>query len=199
MKHFIAILFTLVLAIPSLGQNANWYSFGGLSLYTEDVDTLVGDGIGFSLGVGTQFNKTFGVEFFVDGAATLDPSVLVSAMEDEWDITLNSYEIETQRNFYTGIVGTFTFPVDEKISLVGKVGYVRYSVESKILLKQWEDDYYVYEGSEDLSFKEQGNEPAVSFGLLFPIKEKSSFEVSLTKHFGDAEALSLNGIFRYNF
>ena len=97
---FLLSVLSLSMSMSVLSQeNVNWYTFWGLSLYSEDVDTLVGDGIGYRLGVGFQFNDIVGLEFAFDGTATLDPSSLRSAIEEEENVTLLDYSIETQRNF----------------------------------------------------------------------------------------------------
>ena len=95
-------------------------------------------------------------------------------------------------------MATLSFPLEEKFTLIGKIGYARYSVESKIEIDLAEDDLFYYY-DRDLSFKEQGNDPIVSVGMLFPLRGKNSFEFSIAKIFGDAGSLSVNGIWRYQF
>ena len=197
---FLSCVLLLVLSLSAFSEEAHWYGFGGLSLYSEDTETLVGDGLGFQLGVGVQFNPSFGLEFRIDTAPTIEPDSLVDAFEDELNITLISYEIETTPNVYSSIFGTLTFPMNETRSVILKAGYTTYSVETEFVIDYAEDDRFFYR-NEDLSFTDEGSDPIISAGLQFFTgkDKKRSWEISATKIFGNAGLLSINGLFRYNF
>ena len=198
---FLSFVLLLVLSLPVFAQEeSNWYAFGGLSIQSEDTETLVGDGLSFLVGVGFQFNKSVGLEFRVDNAPTIEPDSLVDAFEDELNITLISYEIETTPNVYSSILGTLTFPMNETRSVILKAGYTTYSVETEFVIDYAESDRFFYRNI-DLSFTDEGSDPIISAGLQFFTgkDKKRSWEISATKIFGDAGLLSINGLFRFNF
>ena len=170
------------------------YSLIGLSLYSEDTDAMVGSGIGLRLrGFGLQFNNRFGLEGFLDFAPKLD----TSSIEDVSDIDLSGKDVElkTKRSSYASLVGTLTHPMNERWSLIGKVGYCRYSSKFHVFFK------------DDLLFprrlvKDSGSDAVVSFGMLRSLRNskdekpgefrKRAIEFSLTKMFGDAGPMSIN-------
>ncbi|MXZ44929.1 MAG: hypothetical protein F4Z01_08175 [Gammaproteobacteria bacterium] len=196
------VLCLLLFAIPMQSEEVKWYAFGGTSLFREDTDTLIGDGLGLRAGVGSQFNSTFGIEVSWNGAPAVENSSLAAAIAEDQNLLLRSYAIETQPNFYFSLAGTLTLPMDDQLSFIGKVGYARYSVESQIEIDFAQDEffyYYYYAGSGDIRHKESGNDAILSLGLLFHVQEKSAIELSMTNVFGDWGALTFNGTLRYTF
>lgn len=196
------ILCLLFIAIPLVSEEVKWYAFGGTSLYKEDTDTLVGDGLGLRVGLGSQINSIVGIEVSWSGAPTVEDSSLAAAIAEDQNLLLRSFAIETQPNFYFSLSGTLTLPMDDQLSFIGKLGYARYSVESQIEIDFAQDDffyYYYYSGSGDIRHKEKGNDAILSLGLLFHFGEKSAFELSMTNVFGDWGALTFNGTLRYTF
>lgn len=196
------ILCLFLFACPLLSEEANWYVFGGTSIYNEDSGTLIGEGLGLRVGVGSQFNPIIGIEICLDRADTLDHASLASRIEEVNDIKLHSYEIETRANLYLSLLGTVTLPMSDQVSFIGKAGYTRYSVESQIEIVHAEDDfleYFFYSGSWDIMNKASGNDAIISLGLLVQARKKSAIEFSLTKVSGDWGTIYLNGTWRYVF
>ena len=179
-------------------ESMNWYTFGGLSFYGDNLDTRVGDGLGYRVGIGFQFNNIVGLELGFDGAAPVDPASLVSVYEEEENVTLINYSVDTLGNFYTSILGTLSFPLDERFTLIGKMGYAKYRVETTSDIQLAVDELFNY-FNVDLSFKDHGNASIVSVGMHFSPKRQYSFELSIQKIFGDGGAQSVNGVWRYRF
>lgn len=170
------------------------YSLIGLSLYSEDADAMVGSGIGLRLrGFGLQFNNRFGLEGFLDFAPKLD----TSSIEDVSDVDLSDEDVElkTKRSSFASLMGTLTHAIDEKWSLIGKVGYCRYSSKFHVFFK--DDPLFPRR-----LVKDSGSDVVVSFGMLRSLRNnkdeksgefrKRAIELSLTKMFGEAGPLSVN-------
>ena len=186
-------LFLLLISIPILAvEEIDWYVFGGISTYQEDSDTLVGNGIGIRLGVGVQLTENFGLECIFDQTPALDEDVFINILEDEYG-SFQSYDFEYWGNTYFSILGTFSAPINESVSWIAKAGMTSY--EAEIEKGDAETFYYIY----DFSFVENGTAAVASAGVVIETNEKSSFEISLTKVFGDWGALSFNGSWRYQF
>ncbi|MYD46493.1 MAG: porin family protein [Gammaproteobacteria bacterium] len=205
MKFVVLATLSLVLSVSGFGETAEkektkgfkfppTYSLIGLSWYGEDTKAQVGSGIGFRLrGFGMQFNDKFGVEGFLDIAAKLETSTLSDVSDVE--ISGEIVDLKTKRNNYASIVGTYTHQLSERWSLIGKAGYSRYSKKFHVF----------FEGDQVFPrrlVKESDFDSVVSFGLLRKIgsdKEQKqekyytrALELSLTKFFGEAGAMSIN-------
>ncbi|MCY3541471.1 MAG: hypothetical protein OXH31_06145 [Gammaproteobacteria bacterium] len=205
MKFVVLAILTLAMSVSSFGETDKkeepkgfklppTYSLVGLSWYGEDTEAQVGSGIGFRLrGFGFQFNDKIGVEGFLDIAAKLDTSTLsdVSDVEVSGEIV----ELKTKRNNYASIVGTYTHQLSERWALISKAGYSRYSKKFHVF----------FEGDQVFPrrlVKDSGFDAVVSFGLLRRIGSdpdgkpekyfKRAAELSLTKFFGEAGAMSIN-------
>ncbi|MCY3540463.1 MAG: outer membrane beta-barrel protein [Gammaproteobacteria bacterium] len=179
-------------------ESMNWYTFGGLSFYGDNVKSRVGDGLGYRVGVGFQFNRTVGLELGFDSAAPVEPASLVAVYEEAENVTLLNYSVDTLSNSYTSIMGTLSFPLDERFTLIGKIGYARYRVETTSDIQLAVDELFNY-FNVDLSYKDHGNDRILSVGMHVSPKRQYSFELSIQKIFGDAGAQSVNGVWRYRF
>ena len=207
MKFVVLATLSFVLSVSGFGETEDedkektkrfnlppTYSLIGLSWYGEDVEAQVGSGIGFRLrGFGVQFNDKFGVEGFLDIAPNLDTTNLsdVSDVEVSGEIV----DLKTKRNNYASIVGTYTHQLNERWSLIGKAGYSHYSKKFHVF----------FEGEEVFPrrlVKDSDFASVVSFGMLRKFgsdeeknpeqDKKRALELSLTKFFGEAGAMSIN-------
>ena len=179
MKFATTFCCILVLSFSTSAQDSNWYTLGGVSLYDEDVEAAVGSGVGFRLGIGNQFNETFGLETVLDFAPAVDPKAVAAFVNSD------SYDIETTGNRYLSLLLTASTSNNENVSWVGKIGFATYWAE-------FEGEFFDYGVS--LKTEEKDQAAVISVGARF-----NSFELSLTKVFGDAEALSFGGVYRYAF
>ena len=153
--RFLPFALLLVFSLPALSEEVNWYVYGGLSLHSEETETLVGDGIGLQLGLGAQLNQTFGLEFRIDTAPAIEPDSLIDEVEQEFNISVINYEIETTPNVYSSILGTLTFPMNDTTSIILRAGYTTYSVETEFLIDYAEDSRFYYQDL-DFSITEEG-------------------------------------------
>ena len=206
MKFVLIAILSLALSVSSFGEteekeNSKWFKFPptysliGLSWYGEDTEAQVGSGIGFRLrGFGMQFNEKFGVEeFFLDIAAKLDTSTLSDVSDVE--VSREVVDLKTKRNNYASIVGTYTHQLNEQWSLIGKAGYSRYAKKFHVFFEG--DEVFPRRLVKDSDFAS-----VVSFGMLRKIgsaeaknaeqDKKRALELSLTKFFGEAGAMSIN-------
>ena len=189
MKYLLFLFSLFVVVVPCSTQELQWYGFGGFAVFDEDVETGVGDGAGFRAGLGLQFNERFGVEAFLDRAPEIGPDALLSDL----GTTLISYDISTVGNTYISVGGTLTYPFTDKVSGIVRGGVSNYSVEI---------ERFIVDGTDlcDLAgCDDSGTAAFFSGGLIFQMTEASSIEFSFTQFTGDAEALTLNSIFRYHF
>ena len=197
MKRFIAILFVLSLTLPSLAQEQEieWYGTIGTSFFNEDVETLVGEGLGIHLGVGVQITDLVGIELAIDTAPAFDnEDLFIEELEKEVG-RISSYDYVIQPNYYGSLMGTLTFKLEDKFSIVVKGGVSSYEVEIEKLL--FESRFYSRRDSSPII--EEGSDAVFSFGAIYHHNEKQDFEFSITKIFGDAEAVSFNGYWKYKF
>ena len=189
MKYLLVVFSLFVVTVPCSTQELQWYGFGGFAMFDEDIEAGVGDGAGFRAGLGLQFNERFGVEAFMDRAPELSPDTLLSDLGR----SIISYDISTVGNTYISIGGTLTYPFSDKFSGIVKSGVSNYSVEIERFVVD-EIDLCDLAGCDD-----SGTEVFFSGGLIVQMNEASSMEFSFTQFTGDAEALTLNAIFRYQF
>ena len=205
MKFVLIAILSLALSVSSFGETeekekSKWFKFPptysliGLSWYGEDTEAQVGSGIGFRLrGFGMQFNEKFGVEGFLDIAAKLDTSTLSDVSDVE--VSREVVDLKTKRNNYASIVGTYTHQLNEQWSLIGKAGYSRYAKKFHVFFEG--DEVFPRRLVKDSDFAS-----VVSFGMLRKIgsaeaknaeqDKKRALELSLTKFFGEAGAMSIN-------
>lgn len=189
MKHALLLFSLFVVVVPCSTQELRWHGFFGFSMFDEDVETSVGDGAGFRAGLGLQFNERFGVEAFLDRAPEINPDTLLSNLGSP----ISSYEISTVGNTYLSFGGTFTYPFNDKMSGIIKGGLSNYTAEIERFVVDG-IDLCVVEGCDD-----SGTGAFVSGGLIFKTTESASLEFSFTQFTGDAEARTLNAIFKYHF
>lgn len=200
-KLWIATVVATMLAMPLCAQSfeIDWYGFGGLSAYQTDVDTAVGTASGFQLGIGSQLNRTFGIEFVYQQAPPIEPDeVLKYLTEEGW--SLSEYMIETYSNQYFSMLGTWSYPFPGTSAFfVGKLGVAYYRVEANMSLSTLLDENPV---RLSVHTTDKGTTPLASFGVLFPFgkRDMNDFELSLTHMFKDeVKATSLNCTFRRRF
>lgn len=185
MKSLISLFCAVLFVMSASAQDSKWYFLGGISLYDEDLDALVGSGIGTRIGLGAQFNEMYGIETIFDNAKPADPSDVANALE------LSSYEIETTGHRYLSTLLTASFAAGEKGAFVGKVGFARYWAEAEI-------------ETQGVSVKvdESGTSAVAALGYAFSLGEdgKNQIELGVTQYFEeDVKSLSTNLAWKYNF
>ena len=197
MKFLLSLFLLTVLIVPSQAEKVERYLFGGVSTYDEnEAFSDVKRGIGFRFGGGLQFSDRLGLEFFVDNSPSLDPSRAADLLTNEiqalnqvygqYDATI---EVNAERNYYTSVVGTLTFPITDKRSWIFKGGLSYAAFETS--LKPGFADYFVHKHN-DVSATFSG-------GMSFRRNENRSTEFSLTHTTGDARATAAHVIFRHHF
>lgn len=187
---FAVLLFSLfVVATPCSSQQTQLYAFGGFVNFDEDLETGVGDGVGFRGGLGWQFSERFGVEGFVDFAPELSPDSILNSL----GVPVSIYDISTVGNTYISLAGTLTLPFNNQMSGVWRGGIFNYSVDSERISVN-EVDLCGYIACED-----SGTDLFLSGGVMIHINEKAALEFSVTQYNGDAEARTVNTVFRYRF
>lgn len=198
MKRFIPILFISFLSVSNLiaqDNNVQFYGAVGVSLFNEDVDALVGEGLGLHLGLGLQITDLIGIEFAFDNSPTFDNGDLF-IKELEKDVgRIYSYDYVIKPNFYGSLMGTLTKKLEDDFSIIVKGGVVSYEAEIEKLL--FESQYYFRRDTSPIT--EDGSDKVFSVGFLYHHNEKQDYEFSITKVFGDAEALSFNCYWKYKF
>ena len=161
------------------------YMIAGISLYTEKVESLVGAGTSYRLGLGTQLTEKWGLEALYDDAPAVDAA-------DVTDIVgTDAADVETHGNRYLTFLVTHSFQVTESTKVIGKVGYTTF----------WKKLEAKTQGINSYELRRNQGAPAVSVSLLLPSPlPKSNIELSFTQFFGDeAESFAFNTVFRYQF
>ena len=189
MKYAVLLFSLVVLAAPCSAQQTDLYIFGGFINFDEDLATGVGDGAGFRGGLGWQFSERFGIEGFVDFAPELSPDSILNSLS----VPVSVYDISTVGNTYISLAGTLTLPFTNQISGVWRGGIFSYSVDSERVSVN-EVDLCGFVACED-----SGTDLFLSGGVMLHINEKAALEFSVTQYNGDAEARTVNTIFRYRF
>lgn len=189
MKFAVCLFSLFILVVPCSTQEMRWYGFGGFSMFDEDLETGVGDGAGFRAGLGVQFSERFGVEGFFDRAPDISPDTILQSLGTQ----VFSYDISTVGNTYISVGGTLTFPFNDKFSGIAKGGISNYSVGIERFSVN-EIDLCGSAGCED-----SGTDMFFSGGFIVQMNETASLEFSFTQFNGNAEALTLNTVFRYHF
>ena len=196
----IALFTTSIVAQNQTAEHKpSWYISGGTSLWSEDVDTAIGDGFGGKLAVGVQLTPTFGFEWNIDVAPAIDPEVLTDAILELFDWDEARYETETTGHVYSALLGTLRFPIEENIWFLAKAGYANYSAEFKSDL---EITYRRIVTEYEIEVQEDGSSPVISVGVEFPFRsqENTSFELLATRYFEeDVAATSLSIGMKYTF
>lgn len=188
--QFAVLLFSLfVVATPCSAQQTQWYVFGGSVNFDEDLESGIGDGVGIRCGLGWQFSERFGVEGFVDFAPELSSDSILNSL----GVPVSVYDISTVGNTYISLAGTLTLPFNNQISGIWRGGIFNYSVDSERISVN-EVDFCGF-----IACDESGTDLFLSGGIMIHINEKAALEFSITKYIGDAEAQTVNTIFRYRF
>ncbi len=189
MKYAVVLFSLFVVVAPCSTQQTQWYVLGGFVNFDEDLETGVGEGSGFRGGIGLQISERFGVEGFMDLAPEISPDTILNSLTTPVSI----YDISTVGNTYISLGGTLTLPLSNQISGIWKGGIFNYSVELERFSVN-EIDLCASVACED-----SGTDVFVSGGVMVHINEKASLEFSVTQYNGDAEAQTVNTIFRYRF
>lgn len=121
MKNLFTSIVVLCFAVSASAQTDTYYT-AGFSLFQENVDAVVGGGVGAKIGIGTKFNKTFGVEASFDVSEPLNPQKII----DELGYQPLSYDIKTRANRYLSVMGTASLEMGPTLSLVGKLGFTKF-------------------------------------------------------------------------
>ena len=172
-KTLITFFILAILAIPTRAQ-ADAYVAGGASVFKIDGE-FIDSSLGLRVGVGFNFNQTWGIEATWDNA----PSRHIS---DEILVGFN------QTSSYLSCLGTVTFPISDKFSFIGKAGNSQYEFDSS---------------SRHLSNKDVS--AVASLGLLIPVKASLDLEIWFTSFFDTEDKVykiksaSINGTYRYKF
>ena len=185
--------FIFVLTLPIAAQT-NFYVFGGASFYGEDAEALTGDGIGWRVGIGTSVRDDIGVE------VTYDQAVAISPISSLIDVGEAQIEDNAKANTYLSVLGTYAYPVNDRITVAGKAGFSRYTIDVDFMAE--EHEHHDDEGEDEMEhflLQEDGVELAVSGSLIFTLSERTAVDFSFSRMFGDfgTNKLSLN--FRYSF
>lgn len=202
MKWFISIVLMVVMSVPSLTQNSEWYIFGGTSFWGEDRTSYVADGTSVRLGVGWQPLERIGLELVWNSVPDMGSfSELETVPEDPpfYNRDYNEYDTSTITNI--SLLGTFTVPVTDNTSLLFKSGsYFTFGEVGRY----WESfnmhpvTMQSFERSGNTTIDLGGVDLVVSAGLLFNEKGKRSYELSVTKNLG-IESLMFSGMMRFRF
>lgn len=189
MKFAVLLFSFFVVAAPCSAQQTQWYVLGGFVNFDEDLETGVGDGSGFRGGLGWQITERFGIEGFVDVAPELSPDSILNSL----GVQVSVYDISTVGNTYISLAGTLTIPFNNQMSGIWRGGIFSYSVDSERVSVNEVDlcGFVACEAS--------GTDAFLSGGVILHINEKASLEFGVTKYNGDAEAQTVNTIFRYRF
>lgn len=184
--------FIFVLTLPITAQT-NFYVFGGASFYEEDAETLTGDGIGWRVGLGTHVRDDIGVEVIYDQAVAISP---ISSLID---VDGAQIEDNAKANTYLSVLGTYTFPINDRISVAGKGGFSRYAIDVDFMTEEHEHHDEEEDEPEHFLLQEDGVELAVSGSLILTLSDKTAVDFSFTRIFGDfgTNTFSLN--FLYSF
>ena len=207
MKNLLLIL-SLVFALPALSEtDIQWYSVGGLALYSEDFDASVGDGVGANFGIGAQINKTFGIEIFADRSPPIEPEDLWDEFSKVFDTSaVTEYDIKIAGNLSFTVAGTLTFPMSDRLSGIVKGGFtsISYNLE-RFDVTQREyipGSFRTQDVTYDLAAEADDSEDGtfISGGLLFQVNEKNLIELSVSQTRGEeGNATAFKGAWRYNF
>ncbi len=180
-------VFFLVLLLVGLPINAeeekndSWYALAGASIYGENFDQGVGDGVGFKLGSGYKFNESFGIELSLDTSNPVDPKDLIQSYEDS-GVPVFGYDIKTYANRYLTSSVVYTIPLKKERVLFGKIGWSVYWQKMK-----GEINGISFNSSSKLS------DPKAEVGMQFPLKDDFKLNVALTHVFSDdAEATGVS-------
>ncbi|MXZ54898.1 MAG: hypothetical protein F4077_02820 [Gammaproteobacteria bacterium] len=197
MKTFLyAIVFVLTMPVAAHGFEFS-YVFAGASTAGEDADALVGDGVGWRVGLGTAFstnnNYFFGEEVIYDTTEAIGP---IPALIDT-----DAQEIEgnTSSNTYLSFLGTCAYPFNDCISVMGKAGLSRYTVDVELIAAKTRLSYdeVDYDEIERFLVKEDGLAPMVSGSLILTLNDNNAVDFSVSKMFGDFGTTSFSLNFLY--
>ncbi|MYC26117.1 MAG: porin family protein [Gammaproteobacteria bacterium] len=188
---FCAFIFMLTLPIAA---QTNFYVFGGASLYGEDADALTGDGIGWRVGLGAYVRDEIGVEVIYDQAVAISPIPSLIHVEE------TEIEDNAKANTYLSVLGTYTYPFNERISVAGKAGFSRYTIEVDFMAEEHEHrDDEEEDESEHFLLQEDGVELAVSGSLILTMSDKTAVDFSISRIFGDYGTNTFSFNFLYSF
>ncbi|MXZ44654.1 MAG: porin family protein [Gammaproteobacteria bacterium] len=175
-----------MLAIPLAAEDNDlgWYFLGGFTVFPDgtSIEVASTEGYGKRWGAGFQINSFFGLEFARDSAPALNDAAIVKIFEQDFDDTINTYDIKSSYNRFSSIVGKFTVPVIKSANLIGKLGYANYSYRSKVEFQSKSELQFSGKFEEDY-----GLTPTASLGVEFPFRKgfgpSAGIELAVTKVF----------------
>ena len=191
-QHILQKFLLLALLSPLASfaeEDSYWYMLAGVSLYDEDIDYNIGSGISPRLALGTQIDESFGVELVFDQADPVDPHEVAEFL------AVTTYDITTTSNQYRTVFGTYSVPMTDKTSFIGKLGYSSYEAEIDVKASVRGTSIEV---AETLS----GWSPALSAGLLIKIDDegKNQVEAAVTHYTDDdVKATAFTASWRFSF
>ena len=186
-------------------NDSSVYVTGGGSFFSQDLGSTIGAGAAFRFAVGIQHNKWFGTELYTAMAPSLEPKAVVEKLRESTDQYISPFDINTRSNKYLGVVGKFSFDVNEHFSLVGKIGVAKYEAHRvSAEISRDEEAGRIQFPYRNVKGGVKGYSPVISFGFEVPFpdhkSEHGSAELMLTHMFDDAvESLSLNATLKYTF
>ena len=181
------------------------YVSGGFSHSREDVNATVGEGSGFRIAGGTQYNEWFGIEVFGETTPPIEPRSIVNDLRQNLDQPTLNWSMTTRNNKYIGVLGKFSFDVSRQLSLFGKVGIAAYEAH------QYTANFTLVDEGDFTRLTRvrleggiTGYSPVVSVGYEIPLpyadSKKTSGELMLTQMFEDEiKNLTLNVTLKYTF
>lgn len=190
MKSLVIILLC-VFSVNGLAQNiSHWYLLAGTSLYAENVDHAVGEGLGTSLGFGAQISQNFGIELVLRSTPPIDPDDLIAFIGDDPDTDIVSSNIDrSASNWYTTAFATFSYPVQDRLALVGKLGWS--TIRQRV--------YFNIKGG-NTTETNTSRGPHIEFGFGFEMTWRTELVVTLSHVFSDdAEATGIHGAYKWKF
>ena len=171
------------------------YVVGGLSIFTEDAEVRHGGGIGYGIGLGLQVNNTLALELLWDSAPEIHPANLNEYLESRPRDSSQQrvYDVEAESNKYVSLFGVASLNVNERMSLIGKVGVARYwrleTINFDLVSSTGEPM------QQRTAIYEQSYSPVVSAGLRLnlPRFEKISIDLTITGFLQDSIESSFFG------
>lgn len=180
----VALIGTLSVPLTAEGNDFDMYFFGGLTIFPEgtSVELASEEGYGNRWGMGFQINNFLGLEIARDSAPALDDLLIVEFFEQDFAEKFTNYEIETTYNRFSSLVGTFSVPISNSTTIIGKVGYANYSYKSKVDFQS--NNGFQFSGTMEEDF---GLSPTASLAIDFPFRQRfgpsAGIEFALTKVF----------------
>ena len=173
--------------------------FAGAPTVGEDADALVGDGDGWRVGLGNSFLDINNP--FVGGEGTYDTTKAIGPIPALIDADEHEIEDNTSSNTYVSLLGKYAYPFNDRITVKGKAGLSRYTVDVELIADKTRLPYLEVEHDEIERFfvQEDGFEPTVSGSLILTLNDNNAVDFSVSKMFGNFGTTSFSLNFLYFF